>query len=179
MPAGSSRDERLDPFALPLRFEVADRSGDERVQLVELQRERVVLRRAWGGAKTVLELPVASYLGVAIRLEPPTHSTTGAVVLVLEHPDPRLSLPLCRTRDLTDIIAEWQTWGHALRLPLLVGEADGGLRAPLGAVAAGPPIARRRRRTARTARRTARRRRSVAATAPVVHRGEREIIART
>ncbi len=182
MPAGSSRDERLDPFALPLRFEVADRSGDERVQLVELQRERVVLRRAWGGAKTVLELPVASYLGVAIRLEPPTRTTAGAVALVLEHPDPRLSLPLCRTHDLTDIIAEWRAWGHALRLPLLVGEADGGLRAPLaplGAVAAGLPIARRRRRTARTARRTARRRRSGAATAPVVHRGEREIIART
>ena len=149
------------------------------MQLVELQRERVVLRRAWRGAKTVLELPVASYLGVAIRLEPPTRTTAGAVALVLEHPDPRLSLPLYRACDLTDIIAEWRAWGHALRLPLLLAEPDGGLHAQLGTVAAGMPIARRRRRIARTARRTARRRRSVAFTAPVVHRGEREIIART
>ena len=45
-PAGSSRDERLDPFALPLRFVATDHTADERIRLVELHRERVVLRRA-------------------------------------------------------------------------------------------------------------------------------------
>jgi hypothetical protein len=45
MPAGSSRGERLDPFALPLRFEAADHTADGHLRLVELYRERVVLRR--------------------------------------------------------------------------------------------------------------------------------------
>ena len=34
---GSSRDERLDPFGLPLHFELTDRAGDERMRLVELR----------------------------------------------------------------------------------------------------------------------------------------------
>ncbi len=43
---GSSRAERLDPFALPLRFVDADFAADGQVRHVELHRERVVLRRA-------------------------------------------------------------------------------------------------------------------------------------
>ena len=77
MPAGSSRDERLDPFALPLRFEAADHAADERVRLVELHRERVVLRRALHGIKMAVNLPVAAYLGVAIRIEPPDAASGG------------------------------------------------------------------------------------------------------
>ena len=98
-PAGSSRDERLDPFALPLRFEAADHAADERVRLVELHRERVVLRRALHGIKMAVHLPLTVYLGVAIRIEPPTQATAGAVAIVLEHPDPDLSLTLYRADD--------------------------------------------------------------------------------
>jgi hypothetical protein len=76
-PAGSSRDERLDPFGLPLHIEPADRAGDERVRLVELHRERVVLRRVSRGIKLALNLPVAAYLGVAIRMEPPAGTAAG------------------------------------------------------------------------------------------------------
>jgi hypothetical protein len=43
--------ERLDPFALPLRFEDADHATDKRVRVVELHRELVVLRRALCGIK--------------------------------------------------------------------------------------------------------------------------------
>jgi hypothetical protein len=109
-PAGSSRDERLDPFGLPLHFELTDRAGDERMRLVELRRERVVLRRVSRGIKTALKLPVAAYLGVAIRMEPPADTAAGAVALVLEHPDPGLSLTLYRAADGTDIVAEWRAW---------------------------------------------------------------------
>jgi len=182
MPAGSSR--RLDPFALPLAFEVTDHTADGQVRWVELHRERVVLRRALRGIKMALNLPVASYLGVAIRIEPPTSESEGAVAVVLEHRDPALSLPLCRTADGGDIVAEWQAWGLALGRPLLVADADGSLRQPfehIGAVRTGTPVVRRRRRSTLKARRPTlplRRPVGVVPQTPVVHRGEREIIAR-
>jgi hypothetical protein len=146
MPAGSSRGERLDPHAHPLRF------------------------------------GVTGYRGVAIRMEPPAGATAGTVAVVLEHPDPTLSLTLYRAAHGIDIVAEWRRWGRALGVPLLVAEADGRLREPferIGAVAVGRPVARRRRRSSLAARRPApphRRRRGAAR--PLVHRGERELIAR-
>ena len=162
VPAGSSRGERLDPFDLPLRFEVADHGGDERVRWVELDRERVVLRRALHGIKTALNLPLAAYRGVAIRMEPAVGATAGAVAVVLEHPDPALSLALYRAGHGTDIVAEWRAWGRALGVPLLVAEADGRLREPferIGAVAVGRPAMRR----VRLPRRARRMRRGVTA----------------
>jgi len=184
VPAGSSRGERLDPFALPLRFEAVDRAADEHLRVVELHRERVVVRRALRSIKMALNLPVAAYLGVAIRIEPPGAGTAGAVAVVLEHADPDLSLTLYRAADGIDIVAEWQSWGRALALPLLVAGADGDLREPferLGAVRVAAPIARRRRRSPLKRRRPSillRRRPGRMPATPAVHCGEREIIAR-
>jgi hypothetical protein len=154
------------------------------MRLVELRRERVVLRPVSRGIKTALNLPVAAYLGVAIRMEPPAGTAAGAVALVLEHPDPGLSLTLYRAADGTDIVAEWQAWGRTLGMPLLVAEADGRLREPfdrIGGVRVGPPISRRRRRSALRRRRPAlplQRRTGTLSATPLVHRGGREIIAR-
>jgi hypothetical protein len=184
-PAGSSRDERLDPFGLPLDIEPADSAGDERVRLVELHRERVALLRVSRGITLALNLPVAAYLGVAIRMEPPAGMAAGVVALVLEHPDPTLSLTLYRGVDGTDIVAEWRAWGRALSVPLLVADADGRLREPfdrIGGVRVGPPAARRRRHSALRRRRPAlplRRRPGTPPATPLVHRGGYGIIART
>lgn len=183
-PAGSSRGERLDPFALPLRFEDADHTADERVRVVELHRERVVLRRALRGIKMAVNLPVASYRGVLIRMEPTTVNAPGAIAVVLEHADPALSLTLCRAADGSDMVAEWQCWGRALGIPLLVEETDGSLREPfehIGGVRVGIPISRRRRRSTLNARRPSkplRRGGGSLPRLPYVHHGEREIIAR-
>ena len=183
-PAGSSRDERLDPFALPLRFEATDHTADQRVRTIELHPERVVLRREFRGIKMAVNLPVTAYLGVAIRMEPPSEETTGAVTIVLEHPDRELSLTLYRATDTFDILAEWQSWGRTLRLPLLVAEPDGGLRSAfphVGAVRVRAPIARRRRRSTVVTRRPSflmRRKAGRSLAGAPVHRGEREIIAR-
>ena len=68
MPAGSSRAVRLDPLALPVRFAASDAGADERVRWVELDRERVVLRRAVRGIPMAIQLPVHAFLGVALRL---------------------------------------------------------------------------------------------------------------
>jgi hypothetical protein len=176
--------ERLDPFALPLRFENADHAADERVRVIELHRERVVLRRALRGIKMAVNLPVAAYHGVAIRMQPATAKSPGAIAVVLEHPDPALSVTLCRAADGSDIVAEWQSWGRALSMPLLVEESDGRLREPfecIGSVRVGIPVSRRRRRSPLHARRASmplRRGHGSSLLSPNVHRGEREIIAR-
>ena len=175
---------RLDPFSLPVRFEAADAAADECLRIVDLYRERVVLRRSVGGMRMALNMPLSLFRGVAIRLtgkadEPPT-----AIAVVLEHGDPALSLPLFCSSASDDIVAEWQSWGRVLGLPLLVAERDGSLREPfarLGALRIEAPTWRRRRRTAIARRRPSallRRRAGVAPDAPLIYRGEREIIAR-
>jgi hypothetical protein len=122
-PAGSGRVERLDPFALPLRFHDVDDTADQRVRLVELHRERVVLRRTLCGIKMAVNLPVSAYLGVVIRIEPsapksspkasPKASSESSpkIAVVLEHRDRALSLTLCRTPDGSDVVAQWRCWG--------------------------------------------------------------------
>jgi hypothetical protein len=102
---------------------------------------------------------------------------------VLEHGDPALSLPLFSSSESADIVAEWQSWGRVLGLPLLVAERDGSLREPfarLGMVRTEAPTLRRRRRTAIARRRPANlvRRRVYAPQNLAIHRGEREIVAR-
>jgi hypothetical protein len=189
VPAGSGRHGRLDPFTLPVRFAVTDRTADQSVREVELTHERVVLRRTLHGIKMAFNLPLTAYLGVALHLEAPVNGQDpandhdGVATIVLEHRDSALALPLFRTTEGSDIIAEWQTWGRVLHLPLLVADADGTLREPfqrIGAVQVADPIKRRRRCTAIKARRPRllMRRRIHARPATVVYRDEREIIAR-
>jgi len=174
---------RLDPFSLPVRFATADEAADERLRIVDLHRERVVLRRSVRGMRMAVSMPVAAFRGVAIRLVGEADKSPTAIAVVLEHRDPALSLPLFASTESDDIVAEWQSWGRVLGLPLLVGEGDGSLREPfarLGALRIEAPACRRRRRSAIARRRPARllrRRPSALPDVPVVHRGEREIIA--
>ena len=174
---------RLDPFALPVRFEAADEAADECRRIVDLHRERVVLRRSVRGMRMAVNMPVAAFRGVAIRLYGDA-GKPSAIAVVLEHADPALSLSLFSSPETDDIVAEWQSWGRVLGLPLLVAEGDGSLREPfarLGRLRIQVPTWRRRRRSAIARRRPPRllRRRPGALSAkPVVHCGEREIIAR-
>ena len=182
--AGSGRSARLDPFSLPVRFTAADAAADDCLRIVDLHRERVVLRRCVRGMRMALNLPVTAFRGVAIRLTGEAGAPPSAIVVVLEHGDPALSLPLFCSCESDDIVAEWQSWGRVLGLPLLVAERDGTLREPfarLGPLRVEAPNCRRRRRTAIARRRPPalmRRRIGVAAQTVAVYRGEREIIAR-
>jgi len=175
---------RLDPFSLPVRFEAADEAADERRRVVDLHRERVVLRRSVRGIRMAVNMPVKAYRGVAIRLNAEAGQPPNAIAVVLEHSDPALSLSLFASADRDEIVAEWQSWSRVLGLPLLVADADGSLREPfatLGAVRIETPTWRRRRRSAIARRRPSRlmrRRPGKLPVMPVVYRGEREIIAR-
>jgi len=184
LPAGSSRDERLDPFTLPVRFTAPDKTADGNVRHVELSRELAIVRRAIAGIKMAVQLPIATFRGVALRMEPPSDHDGGAVAIVLEHHDPALSLTLFRAGDSTDVIAEWQSWARVLAVPLLVAESDGDLREPfkhVGSLQVGTPSSRRRRRSAIRSRRPTiflRRKPGRSIVDAAIHRDEREIIAR-
>ena len=185
MPAGSSRAERLDPFTLPVRFAASDKAADERVRQVELSRERVVLRRAVRGIKMAVNLPVAAYLGVAIRMEPPEGDAPGGVAIVLEHRDPGfVASALSRGRRhrhrrrvaVVGARARHAAPGRRGRRPPCASRSRASARC-----ASRRPVARRRRRSALKARRPSlplRRRAGAMPATPIMHRGEREIIAR-
>src|SRR5215831_75412 len=95
---------RLDPFSLPVRFTTADAAADEGLRIVDLHRERVVLRRALSGARMAVNLPVAAYRGVAIRLDA-TAEMPPMVRVTLEHAGAALSLPLFASEHLSSIAA--------------------------------------------------------------------------
>jgi hypothetical protein len=175
---------RLDPFSLPVRFADADEAADGSLRVVDLHRERVVLRRARAGMRMALNLPVAAYRGVAIKMFAEADKPPHMFAVTLEHADPALSLPLFRTAEVGDVVVEWQSWGKVLGLPLLFAKDDGALGevfARIGKLLIAPPASRRRRRSAIARRRPRyflRRRTAALSAVPVVHRGEREIIAR-
>ncbi len=182
--AGSGRAARLDPLALPVRFTANDAVADERVRHDERHPERVILRRAEQGMRIALNVPVQAFLGVSIRLTPEHNGAPAGVGVFLEHRDPALSIELYAAQNSDDVVAEWQLWSRVLGVPCLVAGSDGAFSEPfprLGAVRTKAPAQRRRRRSAVSKRRPrflARRRAGVTRLAPLVHRQEREIIAR-
>jgi Family of unknown function (DUF6101) len=183
-PAGSSRELRLDPHALPTRFRAADANADGQVRLVEVHHEGVVVRRSVRGMPIAVSLPVSAFLGVAIRLFAPDQTGGARVAVILEHRDPALSVPLFTATDSLDVLAEWQTWARIFAMPMLVADQDGTLREAfphLGGVRIEKPSARKRRRGAIVRRRPRillRRKPGRREVDAAVHR-EREIIARS
>ena len=140
-----------------MRLTIGDAAADDGMRFIELTRERVVLRRELGGMKMAISLSVSSFLGIGLRIEP-LASPNGAIAIVLEHSDPALSVALYRGSEPCDVVADWQAWSSVLGLPLLLAEADGGLREAfprIGAVRVGCPVSRRRRRSTISKRRPA------------------------
>ncbi|BCP52525.1 hypothetical protein K32_11420 [Kaistia sp. 32K] len=150
MAQASGNDLRLDPFALPVRYE-ATLAGpaSATTPAVYLDREQAIIKRRLGGIPTTLSTPVSAFRGVAVRMS--GDPETGAVRTIVElmHRDPAMSLPLVVVEDLgngEDVAADWQAWGRALGLPLLIVDGDGTVRAPLeqlGSLVVGDPKARR------------------------------------
>ncbi len=180
IPGGSSRALRLDPFTLPVRFAAHDAAADEATRHVELHRERVVLRRAVRGMRIKLNVPVAAFLGVAIRRAPDGSPGPDHSCIVLEHPDPALSVPLLGDSS-NDYVAEiaqiGKSWARVLAVPLLGCEPS--QQEETKSVSGGAPAVRRRRGSLKARRPSIMLRRKMGRmpAVPVVYR-EREIIAR-
>jgi len=183
-PPGSSRALRLDPYALPVRYAARDHGADGQMRDIELDRDRVVLKRAVAGIRMKVGVPVREFSGVTMRTLPPEGGEPAAVAVMLEHRDIGLTVPLYVATEGDDAMAQWKSWSRVLGVPLLVADGDGALREPfgrIGRVALGKPSPRRRRRAAIKWRRPSilmRRKPGRHAATPVVYRDEREIIAR-
>ncbi len=163
-PAGSSRALRLAPLSLPLLFHAQDVRADGGVRQIELHRERVVLRRAIKGMRMAVNVRVSDFIGIALR------GIDDVQMLVLVHRDPSLAIPLGVSSDADEIATAWQTWSDILHLPQLTEDEPR------------EPAPRRRRHNAIRARRPrflVRRRIGGPLDIGHVHRGEREIIARS
>ncbi|CCD98799.1 DUF6101 family protein [Bradyrhizobium sp. STM 3809] len=162
--AGSGRVLRLDPLSLPVSYSAHDTRADGGIRQIELHRERVVLRRAVSGMRMALNLRVSDFLGIALREIDDTQ-----MMLILAHRDPSLSIPICVSDDQDEIVTAWAMWSETFALPQLQEPKRD----------AAP---RRRRRNAIRSRRPRflmRRRVGHLLNPASVHRGEREIIARS
>src|SRR5690349_7550662 len=182
-PTGSSRALRLDPHNLPVRYCAHDNGADGGVRNIELDRERVMLKREVRGIPMKIGVNIREFAGIALRTLPPEGDEPAAVAVMLEHRDTGLTVPLFVATEGDDAMAEWKSWGRVLGVPLLVAEPDGALREPfrrIGLLAVGETAPRRRRRAAIKWRRPSilmRRKPGRPSTAPIVHRGEYEMIA--
>jgi hypothetical protein len=180
-PAGSGRIARLDPFTLPVRFPARDAGADGQMRQVELDHDRVVLRRAVRGMRMKIRLPVEAFIGITL-ISSSGCGTTAAVLL--DHSDEALSVPLLEDTALEDAAAIWRAWGRVLGLPLWRRDPDGEtamVQPGRRKLADGPDLGRRRRRATIKKRRPSillRRKPGRHIGLSAVHRGEREIIAR-
>ncbi len=181
MPAGAGRDLRLDPFALPVRFPARDAGADGQTRQVELDRDRVVLRRAVRGMRMKIRLPLDAFIGVTLTAE--TDDATSCSI-TLDHVDPALSIPLLDSTSLEDAAVVWKAWGRVLGLSIRVCDATGNVidtRPGRRDVQMVPDTGRRRRRSVIRKRRPSilmRRKPGRHIGLSAVHRDEREIIAR-
>jgi hypothetical protein len=180
---GSSRALRLDPLALPARYVARDGGADGQVRNIELDRERVVLRRAVRGIPMKVGVPMSDFRGVTLKTLPPDGDQPAVVAVMLEHRDSALSVPLFVADAGDEAMAEWKCWSRVLGVPLLVDDGEGALREPfqkLGQIEIGRTSSRKKRRAAIRWRRPSilmRRKPGWPSVSPSVHRDEREIIA--
>jgi hypothetical protein len=164
-PAGSGCDLQLDPHFLSVTFDARDGRADGGVRHIEINRDRVLVRRAVSGIRMAIAVRVNEFLGIARR------ATDEGQALVIAHRDPSLSIPLLVTSDGEQIEQAWQMWSDLLALPQIDEENN----------VAHEPAPRRRRHNAIRARRPkflVRRKAGHYLAQPLVHSDEREIIAR-
>lgn len=171
-----------DPGSLPTRFSHPIGDTGQTVQ-VYLDKDHAIVKRNVGGLPLTLVVPIHVFEGIMVRVVP--GESTGSVrgSLTLKHPDDALSITLADTDRPENLSATWTAWSKRLNLPMLVCDTGGAVK-PIEAYRAQSHAAPAPRRklgmlTGRRPRFLVRRRVGTHADTSRVHRGEREIIART
>lgn len=149
--AGASRQPRLDPLTLPVRYTATIGPRGRRVAAeIYLDRKTVVVvsqKPSSLDAPLTMRLPVSAYDGVAVRMSPKSEGGDIEVVVELMHRDPGLSLPLRLADDPAEVADDWQAWGEMFDLPLVLIDQDGRMIEADGRTATSmrlPPKSRRR-----------------------------------
>ena len=185
-PAGSARALRLDPFALPVRYPAKDAGADGQVRQVELDRERVVLRRAVRGMRMKRRIAGVGIPGRhAAALAGGRRRTGRRHAHARSQRSRALSVPLYTAQRQRRGRGDLESLGPRARLAAARAKATDafarGLQAPWRGRASTNRKPRRRRRSAIKRRRPSillRRKPGRSIDGAIVHRGEHEIIAR-
>lgn len=161
----------------------ADARAENNRRTVHFETDRIVIVRRVSGVSMRVTMPVAKYDGVGV-LMPNFAEGYRAFRVALVHADPDLSVTLYEGADPAMIDAALAEWSSFFKLPVI-----GGASAPAvsehdtpATVAVGDRSPQRRRGGTLAKRRPrlyGRRRVGDAERMTLVHRGEREIIART
>jgi Family of unknown function (DUF6101) len=124
--AGSRRNNRLDPVALPLRYTAGVGDDARRQATIFLDHDRAIIKsRSPIGVPLTICLPVSTFQGVAVHMKSGETGDAIEVTIELWHRDPALRLPLVVAHDPWEIVDDWQAWSHTLGLPLLLVDQDG------------------------------------------------------
>lgn len=156
-----------------------DARADRGRRDIAISDTHVTINRQVGGVDMHLALAVSAYRGVALCLQAGVGDALVYQVRLV-HPDPELTVVLDEALDDRNIIADWRLWARVLNLPALVERELGCYEVAeatpdsIEADAALP----RRHRPLKTRPSFLGRRKVGRPGAPVVHTGEREIIAR-
>ncbi len=180
---GFARPTLMPRRTTPMPIQAMDRRADGQARSVSVSRDVIRIDRSLQGVVMRLAVPVRAYRGVALMLRP---DADGALpyCLHLLHRDSELSVTLDQAADDSDIVADWRLWSRFFRLPALVERRPGSVveaDASLGALLLGDhALERRASRFAskRHSRFSRLRKMGIAAERPVMHVGERELIAR-
>ena len=131
---GSSRAFRLDPLTLPVRG-FARPGGTAEAAFVIDREHAIVHWQGKAGASTAESVPLRqlSRRGGA-HGDDGRHRRDPGASSNCSTSDTWLTLPLVVADDPEDVAADWQAWGHALNLPLLVVGQDGSVSGPLAQI---------------------------------------------
>jgi hypothetical protein len=141
----------IDPFRLPAQFSLPVQSVTGKLlrarDRIRIEVRTIAVEREMLGARAIVKaIALEEFSGVAIRADVVGDNEDTFVVSVnLHHADPELCIPLHMSFDMSEVSARWQSWGRALRLPLLLPALDGTWREPverLGKVTVSPPCSR-------------------------------------
>lgn len=137
---------RFDPRVCD-RFQSIEMIEDGEAVVYKVDRRGAVVHRRLekSGLPVSIALPARAFRGVAARAMEDA-SGTIMVTLELNHPDPKLSVPLLVATDLYDVAADWRGWAEIFDLPMLMIEADGTMQSlddTLGRIKASAPTPRR------------------------------------
>jgi Family of unknown function (DUF6101) len=152
-----------------------DTRADGGRRQVRVTRHDILIARRLCGIAMMISVPVSTYRGVALAVEPSAEAGAAAYRLSLAHADPDLDILLSETEDSGAAAADWKYWSFFLDLPRLA--AENGEIWPIPGATEKRGFARRRNAVAkRRPRFLARRKSGDPRRAEEVFSGEREII---
>ena len=107
-----------------LRFETCDPRADNRRRVIDVERDRVTIRRAVAGVHMAIRVSASAYRGVGLRVAALEEGRFRYEIRLL-HRDRDLSVSLAEGYDQKVIEDEWRAWVGFLRLPALVERIEG------------------------------------------------------